>query len=393
MLRIEDNFWHHSYMFVDRTLPLKTLLHKKSHFLFGPRGTGKTKLIEHSFPSNIPCLNLLNDDVYSRLIRRPALLQELVGDSKLAIVDEIQRLPILLNEVHRLIESHKMRFLLTGSSARKLKRGGANLLGGRAWQNNLFPLTSHELQEEFNLERYLLHGGLPAIYFSQYPQDELKNYLSLYLKEEIVGEALVRKFDHFVRFLDVAGLTSGKEVNFEQVGSDSGVPPRTVTSYFEILEDTLVGFQLRPFSRTKKRKAISRSKFYVFDVGVAGALSKRGVVAEGGETFGDAFEHFIAQELRAYLSYQAIDSDLMYWRTTSQHEVDFVIGNQCAVEVKASERISDRHLSGLRALSEEGLVKRHLIVSRDPMKRREKGIECYPWKEFLKELWKGEIVV
>jgi predicted AAA+ superfamily ATPase len=379
-------------MFIDRALNLPILLAKKSHFLFGARGTGKTKLIEHSFSQgSILSLDLLNDDIYSRLLRRPALIDELVGSASLVVVDEIQRLPNLLNEVHRMIESKNIRFLLTGSSARKLKKGGANLLGGRAWESKLFPLTSFELKEHFQLERYLSQGGLPAIYFSQYPQDELKNYLSLYLKEEIAGEALVRKIDHFARFLDTAGLSSSKEINYEQIGSDAGVPPRTVASYFEILEDTLIGFQVRPYSKTKKRKAVSRSKFYMFDVGVAGAMAKRGPVVEGSEAFGDAFEHFIAQELRAYLSYNGSDLQLMYWRTTSQHEVDFIVGDHCAIEVKSTERVSERHLSGLKALMEEGKVKKYLLVSREPLKRTEKNIEILPWKDFLRELWEGRL--
>ena len=379
-------------MFIERSLNLPELLAKKSHFLFGARGTGKTKLTEHSFlKADALALNLLNDDIYSRLLRRPALIEELIGPAELVIVDEIQRLPNLLNEVHRLIESKNVRFLLTGSSARKLKRGGANLLGGRAWECKLLPLTSFELKEHFHLERYLSHGGLPAIYFSHYPQDELKNYLSLYLKEEVAGEALVRKIDHFARFLDTAALSSGKEINFEQIGSDAGVPPRTVASYFEILEDTLIGFQVRPFSKTKKRKAVSRSKFYLFDVGVAGAMAKRGPVVEGSEAFGNAFEHFIAQELRAYLSYTESDSELMYWRTTSQHEVDFIVGDQCAIEVKSAERVSERHLSGLKTLMEEGKVKKYLLVSRDPLKRTEKNIEIVPWKDFLQLLWERKL--
>lgn len=364
-------------------------MQRKSHFLLGPRGTGKTKLIEMTLPRALK-INLLLDDVYSRLLRRPSLLDEMIPiDTKLVVIDEIQKIPVLLDEVHDLTERRGITFLLTGSSARKLKRGGANLLGGRAWESSLFPLTWAELKEDFDLTTYLNRGGLPSVYFSNYPKDELKNYVKLYLKEEIQEASTVKRLDHFVRFLDAAALANGEELNFEAIASDAGVPSRTVAGYFELLEDTLIGFQLFPFSATKKRKAIKRSKFYFFDVGVAGALSRRGQVEQGSELFGRAFEHFIVQETRAYLSYQNRDESLCYWRSVKKHEVDLVVGRECAVEIKSTERASEKHLVGLRALKEENLIKKFLLVSRDPVTRDMDGITLMPWMDFLKQLHSG----
>lgn len=380
--------------YVPRTVDLSKLLAKKSHFLFGPRGTGKTRLIQHGLPEAV-VVDLLSDDVYSRLLRRPSALVEMIpSDARRApvVIDEVQKLPALLDEVHRLIEQRSVRFLLTGSSARKLRRGAANLLGGRAWEARLFPLTSAEIGDGFDLARFINTGGLPAIYFSEAPADELKSYVRLYLKEEIQTEALVRRFDHFARFLDVAALANTEELNFEAVASDSGVPARTVASYFEILEDTLLGFQVRSFRRTKTRKAIKRSKFYFFDVGVAGALARRGQVELGSPAFGKAFEHVILQELRAYLSYRNLDLDLCYWRSTTQQEVDAVVGTELAIEIKGTERIGERAARGLQALREEKLIRSYLVVSRDPIPRTFDGIRAVPWQQFLRELWSDALL-
>lgn len=375
-------------MYIDRLVNLPELLNKKSHFLFGPRGTGKTFLIGQQLPG-IPVIDLLDDDHYSRLLRNPALLSSLIPEhSKSVVIDEVQRIPILLNEVHRLIEKRHLRFLLTGSSARKLRHGAANLLGGRAWEARLHPLTWKELGNNFQLHSYLNHGGLPEIYFSNDPRDELRNYVRLYLKEEIQAEAVVRRLDHFARFLDVAALSNLEELNFEGIGNDAGVPARTVASYFEVLEDTLLGFQLKSFGKTGIRKAIKRAKFVFFDVAVAGALAKRGDVAPGSELFGRAFEHFIIQEVRAFLSYtKRMDMELNYWRSVSQYEVDLIVGEEIAVEIKSSNRVSEKHLDGLKALSEEKLLKRYFLVSQDPIERKQGNIEILPWQRFFERLW------
>lgn len=375
-----------------RTLDLAKLLEKKSHFLLGPRGTGKSSLIRSTLPE-ATYIDLLAEDTFDRLLRRPSALSEYVPSAaREVVIDEIQRIPALLNEVHRLIEARKLRFLLTGSSARKLRRGSANLLGGRAWEARLFPLTSHELGDRFDLETYLNRGGLPAIYFSDFPVEELRHYGRLYLREEVQAEALVRRLDLFARFLDVAAAMNGEEVNYEAVASDAGVPAKTVANFFEVLEDTLLGFRLQPYGRSRKRKAIQRAKFYFFDVGVAGALAKRGVVEAGSNEFGRALEHFIVQEVRAYVSYLRIDDELGFWRTTSQDEVDLTVGDQLAVEIKSTEHASERHMKGLRALAEERAFRKLVLVSRDPMFRHASGIDVMPWRTFLDRLWAGELI-
>lgn len=293
-----------------RLINLNLLLKEKSHFLFGPRATGKSWLIDHQLKNAI-VFDLLDDDVYSRLLRRPKQLTEEIGDNNIIVIDEIQKLPILLDEVHRLIEKQKKIFLLTGSSARKLKKGGANLLAGRARSINLFPLTTLELPD-FNLEKYINTGGIPLIYNSNNPWLDLKEYTNVYLKEEIQAEAIVRRIDHFARFLDVIGLSSGREINVSSIANDSGVPPRTVSSFIEVLKDTLIAFELLPFQKTKKRKASTKTKLYLFDVGVANYLSGRKNLLPKSEAFGDAFEHFVIQEIRSILSYKKFDEELYY---------------------------------------------------------------------------------
>jgi predicted AAA+ superfamily ATPase len=306
-------------------------------------------------------------------------------------IDEIQKMPSLLDEVHRLIERRGMRFLLTGSSARKLKRGASNLLAGRAWEARLLPLTSHELGADFHLETYLSSGGLPMVYASRHASEELTSYVNLYLREEIQAEALTRNVPAFARFLDVIAISNGEELNYQSLASDCGVSPGTVKGYVEILEDTMLGFSLPGYRETKKRKAIARAKHYLFDVGVTGALTRRGAVSRGTEVFGRAFEHFIVQEVRARLSYERSRLPLCFWRSLSQLEVDLVVGDRIAIEVKSTDLVSGKHLRGLRALQQEGLLERFVVVSLDPVRRRtEDGIEVWPCAEFLAALWQGE---
>lgn len=373
-----------------RLLNLTELVNRKSIFLFGPRSTGKTTLIETQF-KNAKMYDLLDDKTFQRLVRQPSLLEEEnLNKNKLVIIDEIQKLPKLLDEIHRLIKKHNWRFLLTGSSVRKLRRGGANLLGGRAWESHLFPLVSAEIPD-FKLDQYINRGGLPHVYGSQDYQEELESYISLYLREEILAEALVKKYEYFLRFIDVVAISNGQELNYEGLSSDAGVPARTIQNYIQILQDTLVGFELKPFLFSKKRKAISRSKFYLFDIGVTNHLAKRGRLVAGGELYGFAFEHFIILELRAYLSYRRLRQDLMYWRSTAGHEVDCIIGKKMAVEIKTTDMVSQQHLKGLRALREEKMIQKYIVVSFDSEIREVDGITIYPWKIFLKELWSGKL--
>lgn len=378
--------------YIHRTLDLPTLLSQKSFFLFGPRTTGKSSLIARQCP-DAHVFDLLDAATYKRLLKRPSLLAEEAPHSEQTIViDEIQKLPSLLDEVHRLISSAGRRFLLTGSSARKLRRGAANLLAGRAWRTELFPLTAHEIPD-FDLLRYINRGGLPDVYLGQNPSEELANYVALYLQEEVSAEALTRNLPAFAAFLDAIALSNGEEVNFESLASDCGVSPKTVKNYVQILDDTLLGFALPGFTKTKKRKAIGRLKYYLFDVGVVHSLCQRGEIHARSELFGKAFEHFIMQEVRAYLGYSRIRLTMSYWRSTSQFEVDLVLQDRCAIEVKATSLVNDKHLKGLRALKEEGLQQRYIVVSTDPNPRlTSDGIHILPWQHFVAQLWRGDIL-
>lgn len=361
-----------------------------SAFLFGPRGVGKSFWI-HEKLKNAFVIDLLDSDIYQSLLRRPKNLEEMIPNgTELVVIDEVQKLPDLLDSVHRMIDMNKCRFLLTGSSARKLRRGGANLLGGRARELHMFPLTSKEQGNLFDLTKYLNTGGLPRVVLSKEPELDLKSYVNLYLSEEIKAEALVRKFDQFVRFLDAISLTNGEELHYANLSNDSGVSQRTLEGYLQVLDDTLIGFQVLPFLATKKRKAITRSKFYFFDLGVTNFLSNRGEIKPSSELFGRALEHFVALELRANLGYLNRREQLCYWRTKNGFEVDFVVGNQVAIEVKSSRRVSDQDLRSLKALREEKKVKQYLVVCQEPAVRISDGIKIMPVNEFLKVLWSGE---
>ncbi|MCC6272233.1 MAG: ATP-binding protein [Deltaproteobacteria bacterium] len=378
--------------YLGRTLQIDKLLKSKSFFLLGPRSTGKTTLIRHQLPK-ARIYDLLDHRTFSRLVKNPLLLEEENRNTQSPIViDEIQKLPGLLDEVQRQIAQSGRRFLLTGSSARKLKRGVANLLAGRAWMAELFPLTFEEIPD-FDLIRYLNRGGLPQVYFSPNAAEELESYISLYLKEEVQAESLTRNLSSFAGFLDAIALSNGEEINLESFGRDCGVSPLTVKNYIQILADTLIGFPLPGFTKTKKRKAISRIKHYLFDIGVVNSLTNRGEIKAKSELFGKAFEQFIVQELRAYLSYSRSRESLSYWRSTSLFEVDLLVGQELAIEIKATAQVNDGHLKGLRALKEEGLIRRFAIVSLDEESRRTSdGIDIYPWRVLLKKLWGGALL-
>lgn len=376
---------------IPRLLNIANLLKRKSFFLFGCRGTGKTSLVRATLPS-LPRYDLLSAQTFAQLSRRPQLIGEEHSDPSIPIViDEIQKLPQLLDEVHRLIEERGMMFLLTGSSARKLKRGGANLLAGRAWEARLFPFVSAELGD-FDLGRFLTRGGLPSVWLADEPWEDLRAYVGTYLKEEIMAEALVRRIDVFSAFLELSALRCTEEINYEAFGSDLGINGKTVRNFFEVLEDTLAGFLVRPYRKTKLRKATSRAKFFLFDMGVTNVLAGRKEVPIGTETFGKMFEQMIALELRAYLSYRRLDHELGFWRSESGFEVDFTIGSQVALEVKGSDLVTERHLSGLRALREEGIFSSFCVISRDQNERVLDGVNIYPWRTFLTKLWNDEII-
>ncbi len=368
----------------------QSLIKKNSFFLFGPRGTGKSTLVQGV--ENTVYFDLLEPGTFSRLLARPNLLEEelaWVEKGQIIVLDEIQKLPVLLDSVHRLIENRKLKFILTGSSARKLKRQSeSNLLGGRVWEAHLFPLTYREIPN-FDLTQYLNRGGIPKVILSDYFLEDLKAYVGVYLKEEILAEALVRKLDQFSRFLEVAALQSGEELSLEGIASDAQVKAKTVGNYIEILEDTLLGFRLQSFWKTKKRKAIARSKFYLFDLGVTNYLARRRNLLPGGELFGKAFEQFIIGEVRAYISYLRKDLELFYWRSVHSQEVDLIVQDLLAIEIKATDLVQEKHLKGLKALREEELIRDYLIVSQDSKIRKLDGITIYPWREFLDRLWAG----
>jgi len=365
-----------------RLLNLNQVIKEKSAFLFGARATGKSWLIDNDLKNNAVIFDLLDSDLYLRLMMRPKQLAEEIGDNKLVVIDEVQKLPQILDEVQNLIDKENKIFLLSGSSARKLKRGGANLLAGRARSYSLFPLTSLELSN-FDLLRYINVGGLPLVYNSTDYWNDLKDYTNLYIKEEVQAEALIRRVDHFARFLDVFGLFSGTEINIASIARDSGVPPRTVDGFIEVLKDTLLAFELLPFQKTKKRKASSKVKLYLFDLGVANYLSGRKEILPKTQAFGEAFEHFLIQEIRTLIGYKRNYDTLYYWRS-DDYEVDLIIDDKIAIEIKSTTKVNDMDLKGLKVLREEGLIKDYYLLSLDPIKRKIDGIKIWPYDDFLK---------
>ena len=373
---------------IRRILDVRALLEKKSFFLFGPRATGKSTLIRQQLADDACIIDLLDSRNYLRLSAAPSDLEAMIAAANKAIVviDEVQRVPELLNEVHRLIETKRLRFLLTGSSARKLRRGQSNLLAGRAWEARLFPFIFREIPG-FDLDRYLLYGGLPMVWLGEDPAEELDAYAHTYLTEEILAEGLVRRLPPFSRFLRSMALSNGEMLNFAKLAADCQVPPSTVSEYVAILEDTLVGKLLPAWTGSKKRKAIRTAKFYFFDCGVTHFLSGTRTLDRNSDLYGKSFEQFIGGEIRAWLSYQRIKEPLAYWRSAHGDEVDFVIGEGVAVEVKASARVSWRDFKGLDRLAEEGVFKHYLLVSQDPTEMRDGVRQALSWQSFLDGLW------
>jgi predicted AAA+ superfamily ATPase len=367
-------------------------------FLWGPRQTGKSTLLKNLFPEAIN-YDLLLSDHYRRFTAEPWILRQECNALSLnganqkypIIIDEVQKVPGLLDEVHWLIENRGLRFILCGSSPRKLKRTQANLLGGRGVRYELFPLVYPEIPG-FSLLKALNHGLLPRHYLGKFPQKLIRAYVSGYLKEEIAAEALIRNIPAFNRFLEVAALSNGEMVNFTNIAADCGVSAPTVREYFQILEDTLMGRFLPAYRKKIKRRLITTSRFVFFDIGIVAQLTRRGEVKEGSELFGKAFEHFITLEVLAHSSYSDLDYPVFYWRTASQLEVDLILGKDTAVEIKSTEKVTDRHLKGLRAFKEEHTA-RTILVSRDPRPRKtHDDILILPWQDFLDRLWANDII-
>jgi Predicted ATPase (AAA+ superfamily) len=284
-----------------------------------------------------------------------------------------------------------IHFLLTGSGARKLRRGGVNLLGGRAWTRHLHSLTSAELGAKFDLVKALNHGLLPPIYFSNSPDDDLQAYVGTYLREEIAAEALTRNIPAFSRFLEIAALCNGQLLNYTKISNDAQVARSTVQEYFQILKDTLIAYELTPWKRSFKRKPLSTSKLYFFDCGVARFLQKRSSVKPGSPEFGELFESFIFHELKAYCDYHGV-LELNYWRSKSGFEVDFILDSKTAIEIKAAKTVSAQDMKGLKMLKEEGHLKRYVLVCMEKEARTVDGIEIMPVEMFLKKLWSGKAV-
>jgi len=381
-------------VYLQRYLNLSALLKQKSFFLFGPRATGKTSLIREQLAQNVLSINLLRSDLFMRLNANPSLLEDIIETAQnkdtIIVIDEVQKIPLLLDEVHRLIEEKKIKFLLTGSSARKLRKSNVNLLAGRAWEANLFPLIKNEIPD-FSLQRYLEFGGLPTVYLSENPKEELIAYVDTYLKEEIQAEAVVRKIQSFSSFLRISALTSGKMLNFSSLSNDIGIPASTMREYYQVLEDTLIGFLLPAWTKSQKRKAISTAKFYFFDIGVRNQLADIKSIEPYSDLYGQAFEHFIAMELRAYLSYNRKNVGLSYWAAKNGQEVDFIVGDDIAIEVKTTQQVSSKHLKGLKALQEENICKKYFLISFDKLHRIHEGLEIIYWEDFLNRLWNHEI--
>jgi predicted AAA+ superfamily ATPase len=370
---------------IPRLLDVAALLGKKSHFLLGPRQTGKTFLVRRALP-RARIYDLLDSAVFLALSRNPGrIAEELAPTDRLVVIDEVQRLPELLNEVQRLIEDRGTRFLLTGSSARKLRRGGTNLLGGRARTKYLHPLSARELGSRFDLARAVRQGLLPSIWLSDEPEADLEAYAGNYLQQEIVAEATTRNVPAFSRFLRVAAHCNATIVNFTKVASDAQVPRTTVYEYFEILRDTLILHELPAWRAGRSRKPIASSKWYFFDVGVAGWLQGR-LIRLGTPEFGAGFETWLFHELLVWRDYVS-GASLEHWRSTSGLEVDFVIDGRIAVEAKATANASPQDLRGLRAIRDEGRFARRYCVCLEPRRRRVEGIDIVPATEFITELW------
>ena len=365
----------------------------RSAFLWGPRRVGKTYWLKHYFlkPQH-RFIDLLKTDSYLEYVSRPSLLRERWKKNQMTVIDEIQKAPMLLDEIHWLIENKSASFLLTGSSARKLRRTHSNLLAGRAWRFEMTPLSFYET-EGFSLERVFNTGLIPSHFLSQQPLQDLRAYTADYLKEEIAVESAISSIPSFTDFLRVSALTNSELLNYTNVARETGISAKVVRKYFEILDDTFLGYRLQPWKKSPDRRMILTDKFYFFDVGVANYLAKRKPL-KGNEAFGKSFEHYIFMELMSYKKYKNPELDIHYWRTSSGYEVDFICGDMhTAIEVKSSNRVHQQHLKGLKALKDSHSLKNIILVCLEKESRIvDKNIHILPWKIFLEKLWKKNLL-
>ena len=390
-----------SYMnsYIERVAEIGKRLEKKSLFLFGPRQTGKSSYIKNQLAQPRLSWTLLDNELYRDLSMRPSLLRNTLRakgiNDGVVVLDEIQRLPDLLNEVHMLIEETEIHFLLTGSSARKLRKKGVNLLGGRAGRLNFHSLVWPEIRRfETSPDAIFKTGLLPSSFTGDDYESFLTDYVGLYVKEEIEAEREVRNLPPFWEFLRIAAANSGEITNYENVARNVGISGVSVREWYRILVDTLIGFEVPPYRKTKIRKPNASSKFYIFDTGVTRKLQGISAIEEGTAEFGRYFENYIAMEIRSFLDYSGSDNEgLSYWHAQSGQEVDFIIRDRVAVEVKAAKRVSPRDMKGLKALMEEGLMEKYILVCREDFPQLlDNGILILPYRDFLSDLWDGKIV-
>lgn len=370
----------------------------KSAFLWGPRKTGKTTYLREAFPNSL-LYDMLQTDLFLDFAKRPYLLREQLLASapqqlkEPVIIDEVQKVPQLLDEVHWLIENKGLRFLLCGSSARKLKRGKANLLGGRAWRYEMHPLVSREMKN-LDLLTALNRGMIPAHYLEEEYRKSLQAYVRDYLKEEVFDEGLTRNIPAFSRFFEAMGYSHGELTNYANIARECGVDAKTVKEYYQILVDTLLGAMIEPYKKRQERQVITKAgKFYLFDVGIAGGLSGRHIPEEKGEQFGKAFEHFILMEIMAHRSYSGLDYEINFWRTKTGLEVDFILGRgEIAVEAKGAGRIDSADLRPLKAFVQEYHPRSAYLVCNERKQRIHDDIHIVPWRDFLSMLWEGGVI-
>ena len=362
-------------------------------FLFGARQVGKSTLLQERFKDAV-YYDLLIPSVRRSFKRNPDLFREALSSKPagtLVIVDEIQKVPELLDLVHWLMVNRGLRFILSGSSARKLKKSGANTLGGRAQPRTLFPLVWKEVTD-FQIDRAVQNGMIPRHYLAEDATDRIEAYVKVYLDEEIRDEAAVQDIDAFERFMEVAAISDGEMLNYSNIAADCGVSAKTVKSYYQILYDTLLGYEIPAYRKVVKRQVVQAPKFYYFDVGLANYLMGRYSLKRGTDDYGHAFEHFVMQEIIAYRGYFRRREEISYWHTYNNQEVDAVIGDaKVAIEIKSSEQVKTSHKKGLKAFKEEHPECRLILVSFDPITRVSGDIEIINISDFLKMLWNGEI--